>query len=246
MIHHCDVVATPRRVTVIPVVPATAPAPRRAWLGVITTLALLLTIAASLQAQAPSGRPGAARPGTDTARAAPVRNISWTSNKRSFVVGDIIKVVVDEYALAEASKDNTNSASRSRRMGIGASLPQMATATAGAVGDIDAALETGDAGSSSQRGNASRDTRYAAEIPVRIVAITPEGLLQVRGSKLIDVDKNKQTLTLSGFIRPLDVSSRDAIGSDNIADIQLAYQSKGSLGKPKNGIITKIVGLFWP
>ena len=81
---------------------------------------------------------------------------------------------------------------------------------------------------------------------MRVLAVTPEGLLQVKGTKLIDVDKNKQTLMLSGFIRPLDVSSQDMIGSDAIADVQLSYQSKGSLGKPKNGIITKLLGLFWP
>jgi len=247
MIHHCDVVATPRRVTVIPAVPDTPlrPASRasRAVVGLLSTIGLLLMLAATLQAQGGSPRADSVR--ATPAQATPMRNIAWTSNRRTFTVGDIIKVVVDERALAEADKDNTNSASRSRRMSVGANPPQMGT-SANPLGAIDGSLETGDAGSSQQRGNARRGTRYSAEIPVRVVAVTKEGLLQVKGSKLIDVDKNKQTLTLSGFVRPLDVSASDIVASDNIADVQLAYQSKGSLGKPRNGIISKLVGILWP
>jgi flagellar L-ring protein precursor FlgH len=239
MIHHCEIVATPRRVTIIPAVPAPAPLRiPRTVVGVLSTLALLLTIAASLGAQA------APAPRADSAKAAPTRNIAWTSNRRTFVVGDIIKVVVDESALASASKDNTNSAARRRTLDVGINPPSMGAE--GGLGAIDGSVEAGDGSASNQRGKATRGTHYAAEIAVRVVAVTPEGLLQVKGSKLIDVDKNKQTLTLAGFVRPLDVSSRDVVASDNIADIQLAYASKGSLGKPKSGIITKIVGLFWP
>ena len=239
MIHHCDVVATPRRVTVIPAVPAPDPARQhRAWLGVVSTVGLLLTLAVSLGAQTPAPR-------VDSARVAPTRNIAWTSNRRSYAVGDIIKVVVDEYALASANKDNTNSASRRRTLDIGVNPPSMGTETGG-LGAIDGSFEAGDGSASNQRGNATRGTRYATEIAVRVVAVTPDGLLQVKGTKLIDVDKNKQTLTLAGFVRPLDLDSRDVVASDNIADIQLAYASKGSLGKPKSGIITRIVGLLWP
>ncbi len=148
-------------------------------------------------------------------------------------------------AFATPAGPSLNAASRNRRLGVGINPPQMGTSGAG-LGAIDGSMEAGDGSTSQQRGNATRGTEYSAEIPVRVVAVTPEGLLQVKGSKLIDVDKNKQTLTLSGFVSPIDVNSRDVVGSDVIADMQLAYASKGSLGKPKSGIITKIVGLLWP
>ncbi len=240
MIHHCDVVVTPRRVTIIPAVPAPARGrAHRAWLSVLSTLGLLLTlVVASLGAQG-------TRPAADTAKATPTRNIAWTSSRRSYAVGDIIKVVVDEYALASANKDNSNSASRRRKLDIGVNPPSMGTGTGG-LGAIDGAYEAGDGSTTNQRGNATRDTRYAAEIAVRVVSVTKDGMLQVKGSKLIDVDKNKTTLTLAGFVSPIDVNSRDMVGSDQIADIQLAYAAKGSLGKPKSGIVTKILGLFWP
>lgn len=205
---------------------------------VASLVGMLLTLAAtSLAAQGPATRP-------DSASAPRPRSIAWTSNRREFIVGDIIKVYVDEYALASANKDNSASAARQRRMNVGVNAPVLDGSPI--LDPIAGSVETADGGSSSQRGNATRNTRYTAEIPVRVVGITPEGLLRVQGSKLIDVDKNKQALTLSGLIRPLDVGARDVIGADNIADLQLAYQAKGSLGKPKSGIVTRIVGLLWP
>lgn len=245
MIHHCDVVVTPRRVTVIPTVPAAAPASVfTSRVGIVAfAVTLLLTLAAaSLGAQAPAA---GTRPDTSKAAAAPVRNLNWTSDRRGFVVGDIIQVMVDEYALARATKDNTNSASRSRRMGVDVSPPTLPGGES-ALGDISGSVQTGDAGSSSQRGNATRDTRYVGQLAVRVVRVTPEGLLEVKGTKTIDVDKNKATLTLSGFLRPIDIGSRDAVGSDVLADAQISYSAKGSLGKPKNGIVSKLIGLFWP
>jgi flagellar L-ring protein FlgH len=236
MIHFCDVVATPRRVTSIPVVPSTAGRANRAWLGLVSLLALLLSLAVSLGAQPPAVP-------RDTARAVPRRQISWTSDRRTFAVGDIIKVVIDEEVSAEASKDNASSASRSRKMGLGISPPKMGVAP---MADIEGSVGSNDGGASHNRGKAANGTSYVGDIPVRVIAITPEGLLQVKGTKTIDVDKNKQVMLLTGFIRPMDVNARDFVASSSIADAELSYQSKGGLGKPKSGIVTKIIGIFWP
>jgi flagellar L-ring protein precursor FlgH len=187
-------------------------------------------------------QPAAARP--DSVKPA-TRSINWTSDRRAFQVGDIIQVWVDEYAIAEANKSTANSSSRRRRMDVGIAPPSLPGA-ASPMGAMDASVETGDGGDSRQRGNATRDTRYVGELAVRVIAVTPEGLLQVKGSKLIDVDKNKTTLTLSGFVRPIDVGARDIVRSEAIADAQIAYAAPGGLGKPKNGIVTKLLGLFWP
>lgn len=241
MIHHCNVVFTPRRVTVIPTVPA-APPPKSLPRVVAFALGVLALLGA---AGALKAQPPAAAPRADSAPAAPARAINWTSDRRSFAVGDIIKVKVDEYAKAAASKDNTSSASRRREMNLGVQPPAL-PGGASPLGNVDATIETGDGGESRQRGNASRDTRYVGELAVRVIAISPDGLLQVSGTKTIDVDKNKAVLTLTGFVRPIDIGARDIIYSGVIADAQISYSAKGGLGNPKNGIVGKLLGLFWP
>jgi flagellar L-ring protein precursor FlgH len=236
-----DLVTTPRRVTVIPVVPPPR-AGRKRFAPLVTLagwllLSLLLVLARVLGAQAAPARPDSTKP---TARA-----INWTSDRRAFQVGDILQVYIDEYAMAQATKDNANSASRRRRLDIGATPPEL-PGSSDPIGPVEGSLQTGDAGDSRQRGTASRDTRYVGDVAVRVVAVTKEGLLQIRGTKTIDVDKNAAVLTLSGFVRPIDVGPRDVVRSEVIADAQIAYQAKGGLGKPRNGILTKILGILWP
>jgi flagellar L-ring protein precursor FlgH len=236
MIRHFDADVSTRRVS--PTSGATARGTtRRPGAGVASALALLLCLTASLGAQAP---PAGAR---DTTKVVPVRRASWTSDRRTFAVGDIIKIIINENVSAEANKNNSSSASRRRAMGVGISPPSMGAA---AMPDISGSVESSDGGESHNKGSAANGTSYDGDLAVRVIAITPDGLLQIKGAKTIDVDKNKQTITITGFIRPMDVNSRDMAWSTAIADAQLSYANKGGLGKPKSGIITKIFGIFWP
>lgn len=181
----------------------------------------------------------------DSTRRSSTASRSWTSDRRSFSVGDIIKVRVDEFALAEANKDNLAAASRRRRLDLGADA-ETGSGSGSGVGPIHGKVETGDNSDWRQRGEASRNTRYVTEIPVRIVEVTADGLLRVEGKKVIDVDRNKQEMTLSGLIRPVDISASDFAFSDEMADMHLSYASNGGLGKPKSGIFGRIIGLLWP
>ena len=82
---------------------------------------------------------------------------------------------------------------------------------------------------------------------VRIVAVdSTTGLLQVKGAKLVDVDRNKQEVTFTGWVRPQDVSPQNTVESFRVADAQLLYTAKGGLGKPKGGILGRILGMVWP
>jgi flagellar L-ring protein precursor FlgH len=81
---------------------------------------------------------------------------------------------------------------------------------------------------------------------VRIVAVGQNGLLQLKGIKKIDIDKALQDIEFTGWVRAQDVSTSNVIESSRVADAQLGYASPGPLGKPKQGMITKVLGAFWP
>jgi flagellar L-ring protein precursor FlgH len=216
----------------------------RTLVFVLAGLVAMLILAQALAAQQPRRGQAPAVDSAALAREAAVQAYNWFGDRRTFAVGDIIRVAVDESALASATKNNVAESSRSRTMGVGIEPPS--TGAEAAMGNIEGNVRTSDAGNTRQRGEAVRGTRYVGEIPVRVVAVTKEGLLQVKGTKTIDVDKNKQVMQLTGFVRPQDVNAQDIVESAAVADAQLSYQSKGGLGKPKNGIITKILGIFWP
>lgn len=197
----------------------------------------LLLVAATLLAAAPlaaQGKKGAkAEP---PAPPPPPRRASWLSDRRDFRVGDIITVVVDEYTLASAGRDNVASDRRSRT----ASLDIDQGSTPG----TNIGFGTRNSGESAVRSDASRENRFQGELSVRVVGVDQRGMLKVQGQKRVDVDKQTQDITLVGFARPEDVTSANTIESFRLADAQLLYKAKG--GGVKGGPLSKLVGMLWP
>lgn len=203
---------------------------------------LSATLAGSLAAQSsPAGSPPRGPSAMPPADSAPARKPprSWTADRRDFAVGDIITVLVDENTAASANKVNSATDRKSRKMDFDATLPPPAAGKS-------AGIESSNNGESRQNGEATRRNQFVGEISVKVVAIGKDGNLQIKGSKTVDVDKNKQVMTLSGWLRPQDVSTTDVAQSSRVADAQLVYTAQGSLGKPKTGIITRVLGVVWP
>jgi flagellar L-ring protein precursor FlgH len=199
-----------------------------------------LTFAAPVRAQMPADSAVAtAQP--EIAQTRPVRR-SWTADRREFEVGDVITVLIDEYTLASANKTTSASDRRRRDLDFAAS----GTGLAGSLPAAGARVGTINDADSRQRGDAVRQNSFRGEMSVRVVAVDPNGVLQIQGQKLVNVDKNREEVTLTGWVRPQDVSSQNLVDSRRIGDAQLAYASKGSLGKPKSGILSRVLGAIWP
>jgi flagellar L-ring protein FlgH len=216
-----------------------------------TPLALVLWPAALFAQAAPpatatppaTGAANGAATAAPTATAAaaqtpaiPVRS-GWVSDRRQFAVGDIITVLVDDYTISTAVKENTAQDTRNRGFGLSARLPSSSQ---------NVNIDTRNSADQTQRGQARRENRFQNEMSVRVVAMGPNGLLQVKGTKKIDVDKAMQDIVFTGWVRAQDVSVSNVIESSRVADVQLGYASPGPLGKPKQGIVSKVLGIVWP
>ena len=162
----------------------------------------------------------------------------WTQDRREYAVGDILTVFVDDYTISTAVKDDINSQRRNRDLGLSVSTPSGPGTAAG--------LSSRNNGDAQNRGEARRENRFQSELSVRVVAAGPNGTYLVRGTRLDDVDKAKQQVTLTGWVRAQDVSPANTVESSRLADAQLTYLSPGPLGKPKQGIVTRVVSLLWP
>ena len=162
---------------------------------------------------------------------------SWMADRRSFIVGDIVTVLIDDYTISTAVKENVATDNRTRGLSVNARLP-----TSGQNVGLDA-RNTAD---QQQRGQARRENRFQNEMSVRVVAVGPNGLLQVKGTKNIDVDNAMQAIEFTGWIRAQDISTSNMVESSRVADAQIGYASPGPLGKPKQGMVTKILGALWP
>lgn len=152
-------------------------------------------------------------------------------------MGDIITVLIDDYTISTAVKENTASDKRTSGFDINARLPSSSK---------NVSIDAGKSADQTQRGQARRENRFQNEMSVRVVATGANGLLQVKGTKKIDVDKQMQDIVFTGWVRAQDVSVTNVIESSRVADVQLGYASPGNLGKPKQGIVSKVLGVVWP
>ena len=208
--------------------------------GVLAVAPVALSAQAAAATPAPAGQAPAAAAGGQAAatQAAPVPvRSSWVADRRLFGVGDIITVLIDDYTISTAVKEHIAQDLRNRDLGVNARIP--GTAQGADVNSRNNANQI-------SRGQARRENRFQNEMSVRIVAVGPNGLLQVKGTKKIDVDRSLQDIVFTGWVRAQDVSVTNVVESSRVADAQLGYASPGSLGKPKQGLITKFVGALWP
>ncbi len=169
---------------------------------------------------------------------------SWTSDRRDFQVGDVVTVLVSEATLASATKSQTGTDQQSRQNDIGITPPKVGTS---ALPNIDADMSTNKNSASKQNGDAKRGVTFRGDISVRVVKIDERtGLLEIRGTKAVDVDKNKQELRFSGWVRPEDINVQNLVPSERVADASLTYSLSGNLGKTRGGIIGRLITVFWP
>jgi flagellar L-ring protein precursor FlgH len=176
--------------------------------------------------------------------AAPAHRISsWTADRHDYQVGDVITVLVTEATLASATKSQNGSDQQTRKNDLGLNPPQMGVTP---MSPIDVSVSTNKNASSTQSGDAKRNVSFKGDISVRVVAVDKTGLLQIKGAKAVDVDKNKQTLNLTGWVRPEDISPQNYVTSERVADAQLTYALTGDIGKTRGGLLGRLVNVFWP
>lgn len=210
-------------------------------LAIGATAALLVNVAQAQQPQ-PQPRQSGPRPATAdttpvlTSTALPGRQ-SWLSDRRDYHLGDIVTVLVDEYTLTSLDKQVNARDSRRRTLGFGLNTPSSSKSFG---------INSNNDAESQNSGLDARTNRLTTEMSARVVAIAPNGIMQLKGVKAIDVEQSKVNLTLTGWVRTQDVSSQNVVQSFRMADAQLDYQAEGPLGKAKSGIIGRLLGAFWP
>jgi flagellar L-ring protein FlgH len=177
--------------------------------------------------------------------AAPRRHIaSWTADRREYAVWDVITVLVTEATLATATKSQTGSDQQTRKNDMAIDPPKVGPLTS--LPALDGTMSMGKNASSTQSGDAKRGVNFKGDISVRVVAVDKTGQLQVKGAKTVDVDKNKQVLNFTGWIRPEDITPDNLVASERVADASLTYQLTGDIGKTRGGLVGRLLNVFWP
>jgi flagellar L-ring protein FlgH len=97
------------------------------------------------------------------------------------------------------------------------------------------------------KGETNRDESMSASITARVTSVSPEGNLFIMGTREVKVNLETQMITLTGIIRPEDISPDNTVLSSYIADARIAYSGIGSVSdKQRPGWLMRIVDYVWP
>ena len=156
---------------------------------------------------------------------------SLVSNYKAHRVGDIITILIVEESTANASAktDANNKSEVSGGPGLG--FLDLIT-------DWGISTEnkfTGD-------GRTQRTGNLNAEITARIVEVMHNGDYRLSGTRMVDINGERQLIEISGVCRARDIRPDNTIYSTYIADARIAYNGSGVVNATSEpGVITKLV-----
>ncbi|OGS36341.1 MAG: hypothetical protein A2293_06465 [Elusimicrobia bacterium RIFOXYB2_FULL_49_7] len=172
--------------------------------------------------------------GLFAALSADARHFSLYGDKKAKRVDDVITVLINEEASA-ANKNNTNSEEQSgagfetasNRSGLMRFLPSWGFS---GKNNVD---YTG-------KGETTKRGQLTAKVTARIVEVQDNGNLLIQGSKMVEINNEREVIHVSGIIRPDDILSDNTVFSHSIADAKITYTGDGTLSNAsKPGVITR-------
>jgi flagellar L-ring protein precursor FlgH len=166
----------------------------------------------------------------------------WTERARPLVadrraakVGDILTILVVERSAAshQASHDTDKKLDAGGGPGVGmlSFFPSLSLQTERAT---------------SGKGSTAQSTQFVDQLSGTITGVTPEGLLRVEATRQVKLNRDELKLTVTGTVRPDDVSPENTVVSTQIANCQIAWTGQGPIpDKQRPGLISALLSLLW-
>jgi flagellar L-ring protein precursor FlgH len=157
--------------------------------------------------------------------------ISYFTDPKAHAVGDIVTVVVTEAASGSSTGTTTGNKSEAATFGPG-------------TGSILSLIRTfGLSGSETSKadGATNRADTLTATISCTVTSVLPNGNLMIQGSRAVGVNSENQTMTLTGMVRPVDISQGNTIASPLVANAKIKYSGKGPVSEVQHdGLVRQI------
>ncbi len=184
---------------------------------VVAVVAVMLFLPISLKAQ---------RVGSDG---------SFFTDIKAYRIGDLLTVLV--YEITEASNESAMKTEESS---------EGTTKSSGGVGPLNFiplfSADNANENTYDGKGSNSRKGSIRARMTVEVVGERSNGDLVIHGSRILEINSEKETMTLSGIIRRADINPDNTINSYNIANAKIEYTGKGPAADgSKPGLITRVL-----
>ena len=161
--------------------------------------------------------------------------LSLFADVRASRVGDIVTLTINE----NTSASNNNNTQTDKREELGME-------SEAGVGGLDFIPGFGinSSNRNTYQGNASISStaQMSTQVSTRIVEVMENGYFVVSGSREIEANGEKTTLSVTGIIRPEDIGPSNTVSSAQVAELQVFLTGKGvSTQGQRPGIVTRVL-----
>jgi len=165
------------------------------------------------------------------------------TEKRARRVGDVITVLIQE------NNNATNAASsqdqKTGQFVIGAGNGLFGT---NVLNNNLNNLGVGAGTSHQGQGTSSRSSTITGSMTAKVVSVLPSGNYLIEGTRYVEVNDEKQTIEVTGEIRPDDIASDNTVLSTRVANARIKFTGTGPASETsKPGLLTRVfswLGLF--
>lgn len=168
---------------------------------------------------------------------------SWFGRSRTFRVGDVITVILDESLQAGRTRQ-TDMNRKATNGTIAGELSNQMRSLGSVFNGIDL---TNNEITSSGGGTTDQAASLSGSIAVTVVNVLSNGNLILRGEKQLQMSEGNEVIQVSGIVRPDDIAPNFTVLSRRLANAQISYRGEGGVndaGKPGWG--TSLLMKIWP
>jgi flagellar L-ring protein precursor FlgH len=155
------------------------------------------------------------------------------ADRKAHAVGDVLTVIVSERSSASSTAATNSSKSDNTKIeaGVGPILSA-----------IIPGLETSLDSSMSGQGSTTRAGNLTARLTVIVREKLPNGNFVIEGTRHIQTNKETQKIIFTGIVRPDDILADNTVKSEYVAEANIRYDGKGTVGdRQRKGIISTLL-----
>jgi flagellar L-ring protein precursor FlgH len=144
---------------------------------------------------------------------------------RASQVDDLLTIVVAEQAsaISTGSTKTQRTSSAKNSVAAVAGLTKAAGPLSNLVGiSGDQQLEG--------QGTTSRSTALSTTLTARVIHVLPNGALVIEAAKDIQINSERQTITVRGVVRPADIDTTNSVRSNRLGQLEVRVNGKGVVG----------------
>lgn len=158
----------------------------------------------------------------------------WQADARGFLrdlraktVGDIVTVTINMSEQAQIrnqtsrSRGSAESLSTPNLFGLETFLPDRV--------DPDALVDIGSNSSATGAGSVNRQENIQMQVAAVVTQVLPNGNMVIAGRQEMRVNYELRELRIAGVIRPEDITTRNTISYEKIAEARIAYGGRGQI-----------------